>query len=252
MKNWFSFPYCLEYTSSFFLLYTPSKETEDLHRVPWGCGKRLGWGLGSVGLCCKSCALLRGIYLPSGSDPSPRLCSFWQPAATSSTNNVLGYFLSISPPHPVVVACFLAQWIFLCDDIICAPARNNCPISVVNRERTQKWFSHQRFLTDVAVGGFAKIIPIFSMALHGVRLFLNDSYFLVLLQNRLQKLPRGILAKVEFCVWCFTFAPHHLVRISTCNVAACIFCEALLLVLFAAWHFFHSPFKIFVADVWRF
>ena len=62
----------------------------------------------SVGLCCKRCALPRGISLPSGSNPSPPLCSFGQPAATSRTNNLLGCFLSTCPPHSVVVACFLA------------------------------------------------------------------------------------------------------------------------------------------------
>lgn len=79
VKNWFHFSYCLEYTLSSCLLYSPSKVTEDMHRIPWGCGKQLGWGLAhalSASLCCKRSALLRGISLPSGSDPSPRLRSF--------------------------------------------------------------------------------------------------------------------------------------------------------------------------------
>lgn len=86
VKNWCNFAYCLEYTLSSCLL--TSKETGDVHRIPWGCGKRLGWGLAPAlyaSLCCKRFTLLPGISLPSGRGPSSRLCSFWQPAATGST-----------------------------------------------------------------------------------------------------------------------------------------------------------------------
>lgn len=61
------------YTLSLCLLLSPLPETKELHRFPWGCGKRLEVGLAqalSANLCCKRCAPFYGIFLASGSDLS--------------------------------------------------------------------------------------------------------------------------------------------------------------------------------------
>lgn len=152
------------YTLSLCLLLSPSRETKELHCFPWGCGKRLEVGLAqalSANLCCKRCAPFHGIFLASSSDLSQRLYSFSISKAPSSTTIFLAVF------YPFV---YFIQWLrlvswrnvfFLVMTFFMCLSKITTPISLTERERMQKWFFHQRFLTNMTVAGFVEINPIF-------------------------------------------------------------------------------------------
>ena len=125
----------------------------------------------------------------------------------------------------MVEASFLAQCIFPCNDIFCVPFRNNYPHLSHRKRKDAKMILSPTISYKYDSGWLCWNQSNLFPALQGVRLFLD----LLWLQNRLQKLFHGIFASVEFRSWCFTIAPH-LVRISTCNVAACFFCVAHLFV----------------------